>query len=338
MNRQKLVMPVLLAALALLIPVAAGLGSTPIPVGDVVKTLFNEVTGNSASSDPSIRAILMDVRLPRVALMILVGGALALVGGVMQAAFKNPLADPGLLGVSAGGALGAVLAITFGFDDRSIAWLPVFAFIGSLIAVSVVFFLSGLGGPPDSATLLLTGVAIGSLATALMSYILLVSGVEELREILFWMVGGSQGMTWSHILVGFVPIALGSVLLLGLHRPLDALLLGEEQALSIGVNVARIRIVLIFLCAMVAGAAVSLTGAVGFVGLMVPHMLRFLTGPRAMRLLPACLVGGSVFLLACDLLARVLSRQVEIQTGIVTALLGVPFFLGLLAKSKRGRS
>lgn len=325
----------LLAALVLLMPVACGLGTVTIPYPDVTRTLWREIRGLGHLSDPVYRTILMDVRLPRVLLVALVGGALALCGAVMQATFKNPLADPGLLGVSAGGALGAVLAIYTGLSAQAVWALPLLAFVGAMLATFTVLGVANLGGQATTTSLLLTGVAIGSFCVALMSLVLLKAEEAQVRQILFWLAGGAEARTWEHLYTGMAPMVVGGGLLLSLHRPLDVLLLGDEHALSVGVAVRRLRFWLLVLTSLTAGAAVSVCGAVGFVGLVTPHILRLVTGPSARRLLPCCVVGGAVFLVAADLASRLLSRQTEIPVGILTSLVGVPFFLWLLVRSRQ---
>ncbi|MBI4221050.1 MAG: iron ABC transporter permease [Chloroflexi bacterium] len=327
-----------LCALALLVVVvlAAGLGSVDIPPGRVIRAALSGLGVVDGSSVPeSERLILFTVRFPRVLLLALVGGALAACGATLQATFQNGLADPGILGVSGGGALGAVLAIHLGLAERVFLALPACAFVGALFASLLVYFTAHLGGRPSTSSLLLTGVAIGTLASAGVSLVLIRAEEYRLRELLFWLVGGAEGRTWEHVELAAPPILAGTFALFVRHRHIDALMLGEEHALSVGLPVESSRMTLLALCALVSGAAVSVSGSIAFVGLIVPHAGRLMVGPRAKTLLPICFLGGAAFLVVCDLLARLASRRGEVHLGILTAFIGVPYFLYLLYRSKR---
>ncbi len=315
---------------------AVGLGTVDIDPARVLRILLAQV-GLADASDVSEtdRTILLFVRFPRVVLVALVGGALALAGATLQAIFQNPMADPGILGVTGGGAFGAVLAIYLGVADRVPFSLPAFAFAGACTASLLVYVLAYLGGRPSTTTLLLTGIAIGSLAAAGMSVLLVGTQDYRVKQVIFWLVGGAEGRTWSHVQLAGAFILPGAAILLASHRPIDVLALGEDHALSVGLSVGRVRLLLLLACALVAGAAVSVAGSIAFVGLIVPHAIRFLVGSRSGALLPACFLGGAAFLVLCDLAARVLSREQELHLGILTAFLGVPFLLSLLIRSKR---
>jgi iron complex transport system permease protein len=276
------------------------------------------------------RFIVLHLRLPQVLLLGVVGAALAVSGAALQATFDNPLADPGVLGISAGAALGAVLAIHTGLSGVTFLALPLTAFAGALAAAATVYALSHVSGKPTGPTLLLTGVAVGGMAVAAVSLVMVIAAPYKVQELLFWLVGGVRTQTWEHLTLAVWPVAAGLLGLAAMHRPLDALLLGQEHAAAVGVPVVRTRLLVLALTALAVGSATAMAGSIGFVGLMVPHLMRRLTGPQALALLPACVVGGAAFLTACELVSRALSERYALHLGILTALLGGPTFLALL--------
>lgn len=280
------------------------------------------------------RFLVLHVRLPQAILLGLVGAALACSGSALQATFENPLADPSVLGVSGGSALGAVLAIHTGLAERVFLSLPVCACLGGFAASMLVYMLAYVGGRATGHTLLLTGVAVGSMSVAGVSLVMVLTDVHRVQELLFWLVGGVRNQTWEHVGLALLPIAVGIIGLMALHRRLDALLLGEEQALAIGIPVVGTRLWVLVLTALATGAATAVSGSIGFVGLMVPHMVRRLTGPRLAHLLPGCAAGGAAFLTACELVSRGLSERFALHLGILTALLGGPTFLIVLRRTK----
>jgi iron complex transport system permease protein len=313
-------------------------GTVPIPPAHVVRVLAAAVgVGDDSGVPATERFLILQVRLPQVLLLGVVGAALACSGAALQATFENPLADPGVLGVSGGAALGAVLAIHTGLAEAVFLSLPVCAFLGGLAAALLVYALTHLGGRPTVYSLLLTGVAVGSMTVAGMSLVMVVTEQHRVQELLFWLVGGVSNQTWEHLVLALPPVAVGCAGLLCLHRRLDALLLGEEQALAVGVPVVATRLLVLGLAALATGAATAVSGAIGFVGLMVPHLLRRWTGPRAPHLLPACVAGGAAFLTACELVSRALSEQFALHLGILTALLGGPAFLIVLRRTQERR-
>ena len=331
-RRWILSMLAIFVALLAAIVLGASFGSVSIPFGDVLEVAF---AGEAADVDRVYRDSLLISRFPRVLLLALVGGALAMCGAALQATFRNPMADPAILGVSGGGALGAVLAIYTGLAERSLLSLSLCAFAGALITALIVYFLAHVVARPSTSSLLLTGVAMSSLTSALVSLVLAWTEEYQLRNILFWLVGGAASRTWDHLELAAPPIILGAALLMAQFRNLDAMATGEEHAQSVGVSIMRARLYLLSVCALMSGAAVAVAGPVAFVGLMVPNGMRMLTGPRAKTLLPASFLGGAAFLVLCDLVSRSVSDRVEFPVGIVTALLGVPYFLFLLTRSRR---
>jgi iron complex transport system permease protein len=312
-------------------------GSTAIDPEHVIDAIAAALGVGDAQSVPMAeRIVVLQLRLPQVLLIGFVGAALACSGAALQATFENPLADPGVLGVTAGAALGAILVIHTGWTERVPLILTAAAFLGAVCAALLVYGLAFIGGQPTVPGLLLTGVAVGSMAAAGVSLVVLITAPYRLQELLIWMLGGVRNQTWIHLALAAPAIVVGCGLLLVLHRRLDALLLGEEHALAVGVPVVATRLQVLALTALATGAATAVSGSIAFVGLMVPHIVRRLTGPRACDLLPACMAGGAVFLTACDLLSRGLTQHVSLHLGILTAFLGGPAFLVVLRRTKGG--
>lgn len=309
-------------------------GTMPIPPGHVLQTVLAAMgLGDAASVPAPEQFVILHLRLPQVALLGLVGAALACSGAALQGTFENPLADPAVLGVSGGAALGAVLAIHTGLAQTFFLALPFCAFAGGLGAAVLVYVLTYLGGRPTLHTLLLTGVAVGSMTLAGVSLVMVLTEQHRVQELLFWLLGGVRNQTWEHVWLAGPPIGLGIAGLISLHRRLDALLLGEEQALAVGVPVVATRLGVLALTALATGAATAVSGTIGFVGLMVPHLVRRGTGPRGLHLLPGSVAGGAAFLTACELLSRALSERFALHLGILTAFLGGPAFLIVLRHS-----
>lgn len=288
-----------------------------------------------ASTDPSVRAIVWNARLPRLCLAAGVGAALAVAGAVMQGFFQNPMAEPSIIGVSSGAALGATIAIVSGAAG-SASWLslPGFAFAGALGVTVLVYILSRRGGRTPVELLLLTGIAVASLASALSSLIMIRGQRGDLDLVVFWMLGSLANRGWSEAVIVAAYAAIGIVLAAGLARHIDVLALGDEQALFLGLNVERTRAVLLAVVALLAGSAVSAAGVIGFVGLIVPHVCRTVFGPGHRVLVPASALGGMVTLIAADIVANAAG---EVPVGTITALIGCPFFLWLLRRRALGQ-
>jgi iron complex transport system permease protein len=324
-------------ALGLVGVAALAIGSVDVPIERTIAILLHQLhLSDEVSWTPMQATIILQVRLPRVLMAALVGGGLAMSGAVMQGIFQNPMADPGLLGVSSGAALGAVLALTLGLAVQHYLMLPGIAFLGGLVAAGLVYGMATSGGKTPVATLLLSGVALSSFSAALTSFILTRSRDSMIREILFWLMGGLEASTWDHVRLTTPVVLLGVALILFFSRDLDILLCGDQRALTLGVDAQWCRLSLLTLATAVTAVLVSFSGTVGFVGLIVPHMLRLLVGPQHHRLLPASFLGGALFLIVADLVARVLVRPQEVRLGIITAFVGVPFFLYLLRTNRRG--
>lgn len=285
---------------------------------------------------PEQTAVIWHIRMPRTLVGVLVGAALAVSGAVMQGVFGNPLADPGIIGVSSGAALGAVVAIALGLTSAGMYYMPLFALTGALTAITLTVFLTLREGKIPVMVLLLAGVAVSMLTGALTSGILTFMNEYRLREFLFWMVGGLDYRRWEHFFLALGPVAAGIVFLCLLARQLNVLSLGEDEARAVGMPVVRLRLLLLFVAAATTAAAVCVSGTIGFVGLIVPHILRLLLGPDHRVLLPACALAGGFFLVLCDTLGRMVMPPVEIRVGIMTALTGAPYFLYLLRRVQKG--
>lgn len=267
------------------------------------------------------------MRLPRVLLAAVVGGGLAVVGATLQAVFRNPMADAGLLGVSSGAALGAVLAVNAGWAASVFLALPVAAFAGALGALVLVYVLAHAAGRPSLHGLLLTGLAVSAVASAGLSMLLVATEEFRVKTVLFWLAGGLEGRSWPHLGLGGAFVIAGCVQLWLLSRPLDLLSLGEDEAASLGLPVHLARLAFFAAAALVAGAATAVAGSVPFVGLMAPHALRPVVGPLSRRLLPAAFLGGATLVVIADLGARSLSARYDLPLGSVTAFVGAPYFL-----------
>jgi iron complex transport system permease protein len=256
---------------------------------------------------------------------------------VLQAVFRNPLADAGLLGIGSGAALGAVLAVNLGLSTAVFFALPLAAFAGAMAAMLAVYVIAGASGRTGLAGLLLTGIAVSALAGAGTSVLLVATEEFRVKTVLFWLAGGLDGRGWTHVQAAAAFVLTGVAALGWLGRPLDVLSLGEEEAASLGLPVRATRLLLLGLASLVAGACTAAAGSVPFVGLMAPHALRPLVGPLGRRLLPAAFLGGAILVVLSDLAARTLSTRFELPLGALTALLGAPYFLvALRANEGRG--
>jgi iron complex transport system permease protein len=328
-----------LLAVALLAGVA--IGSSHIASESVIRVMGAHVLPRdwvdlSGIPEPE-QVIVWLVRVPRVLIAACVGASLAVAGAAMQGLFRNPLASPDVIGCSAGGALGAVVALASGLAMKSLFYLPVLSFAGSLIALFVVYAIATSRGRTPITTLLLAGVALNSLIGAVTSFLISVRWVryEIAQEILFWLMGGLDSRTWEHVWLVVPCLVVGLAITLLYSRDLDVLLLGEDAALAVGTDVERVKRTVITSAALLTGGAVAVSGVIGFVGLVVPHVVRLMIGPSHRYLLPASALTGAAFLILADLLARTLLRPEEIRLGIITAVFGAPFFLYLLIRRQR---
>ncbi len=334
--RRAALFPTLICLLVTAFLVNVGTGAVPISPVQVLAILAQHagVTLDVAGT-PQQDAVLWNIRLPRVLLAALVGGGLALAGAVLQGVFRNPLADPSLVGVSSGAALGAIASIVAGFSLFGIASLPVAAFGGGMLAMLAVYGFAQQGGRTEVVTLILAGIAVNAIAGAASGLFIFVANDVQLRTIIFWSLGSLGGATWRAFWSVAPLIGLGMLLLPRWGRQLNLLVLGEREARHLGVNTERLRFMLVTLAALVTGASVAVAGIIGFVGLVVPHIIRLVAGPDHRVVLPASILAGATLLLAADLAARTLVLPRELPLGVVTALAGGPFFLWLLHRTRR---
>ncbi|MDH7486921.1 MAG: iron chelate uptake ABC transporter family permease subunit [Anaerolineae bacterium] len=325
-------------SLAGVIILATSLGTVAIPFAQVAGMVARRLLGWRflAGGSPQAEAIILQIRLPRVVTAAVVGSALAAAGTVFQGLLRNPMADPYIIGTSGGAALGATLALILPWQ---VVWLgftpvPILAFAGAMSAVLIVYRVARVGPRTPITTLLLTGFALSSLMAAVMSFLML-AGTQTLQRVVLWTMGGTTASGWTQLRVVTPLILVGVMLAFLLAHDLNAFLLGEEQAAHLGVNVERRKLALLMVGSLLTAAAVSVSGLVGFVGLVVPHVARLLFGPDHRFLLPAAALVGAIFLVLADLVARLLLSPAEIPVGIITALIGAPFFIYLLRRSKR---
>ena len=285
--------------------------------------------------DPVIQSALQFVRFPRIVMAIVVGAALAAAGAVMQAIFGNPLAEPGVVGVSSGAALGAATAIVLGLAAVGDFAIALFAFTGGLLATLLVYFVSRANGRTEVVTLLLTGIAVNAFAGAGLAFALFAASTASREQIIFWQLGSLNGALWNEVLVVLVVAVAGVVASVVLGRRYDLLALGERNARHLGLDVERLRLLSIVIVALLTGVAVAFVGIVAFVGLVVPHVMRMLLGPQHRALIVFSAFGGAVLMLAADLLARTIVPGAELPIGMLTSLVGGPFFFFLLWRQRR---
>jgi len=332
----------LLGLLVAVVIFATTLGSAHIPFSTCFQVLLSQIpflhitpSCPATLNIATLNTIIVDIRLPRILLAGLVGAALAVAGATYQGLFRNPLADPYLLGVASGAGLGATVAflIPFTISWMSLGAVPLFAFIGAMGAVVVVYSLARVGKTLPATTLILAGVALGAFLSSITSYLMTICG-EELHGIVFWLMGGLSLTKWSEVWT-VLPCVLVGIVIICLHaRPLNVMQLDEEQAQQLGINVERVKLTLLGAATLITSAAVCFTGLIGFVGIIVPHAVRLIWGPDHRFLLPLSVLVGAVFLILADTLAHTLLSPTEIPVGVITAFCGAPFFLYLLRRKK----
>jgi len=338
-RRRLLVLTVMGLALVAAVIIAVALGAVSVPVVTSAKIILNRVPLLGRLIDttwtPTQETIIASVRLPRVLLAMLVGMGLALAGAIFQSLFRNPMADPSYIGASQGAALGATIAFFIGINVGwgGLSTVPVFAFVGSLLSVLVVYFIARAGGRVSVTSLLLVGIAISSFLGSIVSLLLVISE-DRMHNIFFWLMGGLGTGNWDMVLAVLPFIAVGAVVSTFMARDLNLLMLGEERASQLGLETDRFKWILLGVASLVVGAAVSVSGIIGFVGLMTPHIVRLLTGPDHRYLIPGSLLGGGLFLVIADTLARTVMAPTELPVGIVTAFFGAPFFIYLLKRRR----
>jgi iron complex transport system permease protein len=330
-----LLLSLLVLLVALILSVA--IGPVYIPPRTVLAVLAARLSGSALSTDASqmVSTILLEIRLPHALLLLLTGAALAGSGAGYQGLFRNPLADPYLIGVASGAGLGAVIAMSIRWpaDLAGLYVIPAAAFAGALITVMIVYSLARIGRSVPTTTLILAGVAISSFATSLTSFLMLRSN-EELRRATGWLLGGSLMSGWQPVIALLPYVFIGLIALLASGHALNVLQFGEEQASQMGLPAERVKFWLILAASLTTASAVAFSGIIGFIGLIVPHLIRLLWGADYRRLIPLSIVSGGTALLLADLLARVVLAPQVLPVGIVTALAGAPFFLWVLRRAK----
>ena len=328
----------LFVLLVVMVAFATTIGSVKIPFLTTAGILLSRlplVEINPGGSE-AWETIILNIRLPRVILAGLVGAALATAGATYQGLFRNPLADPYLIGVAQGAALGAVI----GFLLPVAGWglgtgiIPVLAFTGAVVSTAVVYNLARVGRTLPVTTLILAGVALGALLGSIVSYLIISSG-EKMHGIIFWLMGSFSLTQWSEVRTVLPYIVVGTVVILLFARPLNIMQLDEEQAQQLGINVERLKIVLLVAATLITAAAVSFVGTIGFVGIIIPHAVRLLWGADHRFLLPLSVLSGAIFMILADLIARTILAPTEIPIGVITAISGAPFFLYLLRRKRK---
>ena len=317
-------------------------GAVSLDLKNVLNILADALSGGRLGQvegiDQVYRDIIIKIRVPRVLMAAAVGSSLAVAGAVFQGLFRNPMAEPYVIGVSSGAALGAVIAMVGGFTlvGKGIGLVPLFAFAGGLLTIVVVYNMAKVGKAVPVMTLLLAGIAVSSFLSALVSLFTYFAG-EKLHMVIFWMMGGLGGATWYTVKIMVPYVLAGFLAIMIFARELNAMLLGEETASHLGVDTERVKKILLVGASMMVAAAVSSCGIIGFVGLVVPHFIRLVAGPDHRFLLPASAVLGAALLIATDTLARVIIAPTELPVGIITSLIGAPMFVYLLKKRKKLR-
>ena len=333
-NRRYAGLLMLLGALLLVsCVVSLGFGPAPVPLDVVWRSLLHKALGiGEVSWNAGQEHIVWLIRVPRMVLGALVGAGLALIGAVLQAVTRNPLADPHLLGVTSGATLGAVIVVLHVGQVIGLLTLPLAAFIGALLSMLLVLGIAARHGRLDSDRLLLCGVAVSFVMMAIANLLLFLGDHRASSAVMFWMLGGLGLARWELLTIPAISVLLGLVLLLGMARPLNALMAGEQTAVTLGLNARNVRLRVFLIASLMTGVLVSISGSIGFVGLMVPHIARRLVGAEHRRLLPVCVLLGSLFLVWVDVAARTLIAPEDLPIGVATAAIGGLFFIGLMRR------
>lgn len=331
----------LLMTLMITISISLVIGVANVTIIDSIKIILKTIPIigdyiDVSNIQKSHIAIIQNIRLPRVLLSFLVGYGLSIVGVAFQGMLKNPMADPFIVGTSSGAALGASIAILLKLNKMffGIGIVSIFAFAGALLATLIVYNMARIKGKVPVTTLLLAGIATGQFFTAIMSFIMTIS-TRDVSTIIFWTMGSFSGRGWNHIQIAIIPVLLGSIIIYIFSKDLNIMLLGEDSAQNMGVETEKVKKVILITSVLITAFLVSVSGIIGFVGLIVPHMVRLLMGPDHRILIPASGLVGGIFLIVADTLSRTIIAPTEVPVGIITALAGGPFFIYLLRKTKR---
>ena len=331
----------LIGLLILVLGVCTALGSADIPVAHCYRIIGSRIPllKNFISLE-DVRSvhitILLSVRLPRILLAGIVGCGLAIVGAAFQGLFRNPLADPHILGVSSGAALGATIAILSGVSlwIGSLGFIAICAFAGAIITVFLVYSISGIGGKNHLTSMLLTGTAISTMLSSVIS-LLMTLNRDKLENVYMWTLGSFSNASWGKIRFAGGMVAVGTMVILMFANDLNVMLTGEDSAKSLGIQILKVKRIIILVSSLLVGACVSVSGIIGFVGLLIPHCTRLLIGPDHKKLLPCCCFIGAIFMMICDTIARCIIEPSELPVGVITALFGAPYFIFLLYYNQR---
>ena len=326
------------AALIAVIALATSIGSVQIPLSTTFGILLDRLpfVDIAQTWQSVIATVVMDIRLPRVILAGLVGAALAIAGATYQGLFRNPLADPYLIGVAQGASLGAVIGflLPITWNVLGFGLIPLLAFVGALLATVTVYLLARVGKTLPVTTLILAGVALSALLGSIVSYLIISSG-DKMHGIIFWLMGSFSLSQWSEIKIVLPYVAVGTAVIIIFARLLNVMQLDEEQAQQLGVNVERLKLILLAAATLITAASVSFVGTIGFVGIIIPHAVRLIWGADHRFLLPLAVLTGAIFMIITDLVARTVLAPAEIPIGVITAICGAPFFLYLLRRRKK---
>lgn len=340
-TRYRVILGILFSALIIFIVIFSTIGTANIRFVDTFKIIGSKMPiikdyVDISEIGKSQQSIIWSIRLPRVLLGVLVGASLSMAGASFQGMFKNPMADPYVIGISSGAALGATIAIILKLEFSILGFssISLFAFIGALIAVTMVYNIARVKNQVPVTTLLLSGVAIGQFFTAIMSFLMVIFN-KDMNKIIYWTLGSLSGKGWNPIITISIPVILSMIVLNFFARDLNIMLTGEESAKSLGVNVEKTKVYILLLGTFMTSVVVSVSGIIGFVGLIIPHIVRLIIGPDHRILLPASALLGGVFMIAADTIARTIISPVEIPVGIITAIFGGPFFIYLLRAKKK---
>lgn len=323
------------AALLVLMVVSVSIGPLRIPLPDVGEILIARLLGGVEELNRRDVSVVWQLRVPRILLGAVVGAALALSGAALQSLFNNPLADPGIVGVTGGASAGAVAAIVLAGGFAGEWAVPLGAFLAGLAVTALIYLLARPGRATGTARMLLVGIAVGSACQAVVGFFTYIADDTQLQTLVFWQMGSLGRVTWPQLLAVLPVFALGLIAVARLSRTLDVLTLGERQAQHLGLNVKRSRLAVILATSLMTAAAVAFAGSIGFIGLVVPHIVRYLVGPGHRALLPASAITGAALILAADAAARTLDPPSEIPIGLFTAAVGAPFFLLLILRERR---
>lgn len=330
----------LFALLIFVIVISASVGAADISLSDSLRMLLSRIPFLGKRIDisdipPKYLTIILNIRIPRILLSGLAGCGLAVSGAVLQGLLRNPLADPQVLGISSGAAFGAAIAITLGltYSAGGIGGIALMAFLGALATIFAVWKISFAGGRSKAIGILLAGISVSSLLTAAITLMMVMSR-DQLEKVYLWMLGSFSSATKTEVVFLLMLIGIGLLIVLPSSRSLDIMMTGDESAESLGIDVEKKRRLLLIVSSLLVAACVSVSGIIGFVGLIIPHIIRLLRGPKNAELIPLSALGGAIFMIICDTLARTLAAPSEIPVGAITAVLGAPFFLFLLRRAR----